>query len=107
MVKRARELEMQYMYELKVPEDSDRDTCIAETGRPPIPADWVDIDDKGDSIRPNYCCTCSSVAAPGGWKDTTTAGITSIVENCTVIPKYGSVGMGVRHPRTAASDACG
>ena len=53
MVKRARELEMQYMYELKVPEDSDRDTCIAETGRPPIPADWVVID-KGDSIRPNH-----------------------------------------------------
>ena len=34
-------------------EDSDRDTCMAETGRPPIPTDWVDID-KGDSIRPNY-----------------------------------------------------
>ena len=34
MVKRARVLEMQYMDELKVPEDSDRwDTCIAETGR--------------------------------------------------------------------------
>ena len=53
MVKRAREHHMQYMDELMVLEDSDRDTCIAETGRPPIPADWVDID-KGDSIRPNY-----------------------------------------------------
>ena len=53
MVKRARELELQYMDELKVLEDSDRDSCIAETGRPPIPTDWVDID-KGDSIRPNY-----------------------------------------------------
>ena len=48
MVKRARELEMQYMDELKVLEDSDRDTCVAETGRPPIPTD------KGGSTRPNY-----------------------------------------------------
>ena len=38
---------------MKVLEDSNRDTCMAETGRPPIPTDWVDID-KGDSIRPNY-----------------------------------------------------
>ena len=53
MVKRARELEMQYMDELKVLEDSDRDACMAETGRPPIPTDWVDID-KGDSLRPDY-----------------------------------------------------
>ena len=44
MVKRARELETQYMHELNVLEDSDRDTCIAETGRPPIPTYWVDID---------------------------------------------------------------
>ena len=44
MVKRAIELEMQHMDELKVLEDSDRDTCIAETGRPPIPTGWVDID---------------------------------------------------------------
>ena len=53
MVKRARELEMQYMDELKLLEDSDRDTCMAETGRPPIQAGWVD-NDKSDSIRPNY-----------------------------------------------------
>ena len=53
MVKKARELEMQYMDELQVLEDSDRDTCMAETGRPPIPTDWVDID-KGESNRPNY-----------------------------------------------------
>ena len=51
MVKRARELEMQYMDELKVLQDSDRDACMAQTGRPPIPTDWVD---KGDSLRPNY-----------------------------------------------------
>ena len=37
MVKKARELEMQDMEELKVLEDSDRDACMAETGRPPIP----------------------------------------------------------------------
>ena len=53
MAKKARELEMQYMEELKVLEDSDRDACMAETGRPPIPTDWVDIN-KGDSLRPNY-----------------------------------------------------
>ena len=53
IVKRARELDMLYMDELKVLEDSDRDTCMTETGRPPIPTDWVDID-KGDSLRPNY-----------------------------------------------------
>ena len=52
MVKKARELEMQYM-ELKVLEDSDRDVCMTETGRPPIPTGWVDIN-KGDSLRPNY-----------------------------------------------------
>ena len=51
MVKKARELEMQYMEEKKVLEDSDRDTCMAETGRPPITTDWVD---KGDSLRPKY-----------------------------------------------------
>ena len=51
MVKRARELEMQHMEELKVLEDSDRDACMAQTGRPPIPTDWVDIN-KGDSLRP-------------------------------------------------------
>ena len=44
---------MQYMEELKVLEDSDRDACMAETGRPPIPTDWVDTN-KGDSLRPNY-----------------------------------------------------
>ena len=44
MVKRARELEMLYMGELKVLEDSDRDTCIAEMGRPPIPTCCVEID---------------------------------------------------------------
>ena len=53
MVKRARELEVQYMDELKVLEDSDRDACMAEIGRPPIPTDWVDIN-KGDALRPNY-----------------------------------------------------
>ena len=53
MVKKARELEMQYMEELKVLEDSDRDACMAETGRQPIPTDWVDIN-EGDSLRPNY-----------------------------------------------------
>ena len=39
MVKKGRELEMQYMEELKVLEDSDRDVCMTETGRPPIPTD--------------------------------------------------------------------
>ena len=29
------------------------DACTAETGRPPIPIGWVDIN-KGDSLRPNY-----------------------------------------------------
>ena len=53
MVKKARELEMQYMDELHVLEHSDRDTGMAETGRPPIPTDWVDVD-KADSSRPNY-----------------------------------------------------
>ena len=53
MVKKARELEMQYMDELKVLEDSDRNSCMGETSRLSIPTDWVDID-KGDSIRPNY-----------------------------------------------------
>ena len=52
MVKKARELELQYM-ELKVLEDSHRDACMAETGRPPIPTGWVDIN-KGDTLRPNY-----------------------------------------------------
>ena len=53
MVKKARKLEMQHMEELKVLEDSDRDACMAETGPPPIPADWVDIN-NGDSLRINY-----------------------------------------------------
>ena len=54
MVKKARELEMQKMEELKVLEESDRDACMAETCRPPIPTDdWVD-NNKGDSLRPNY-----------------------------------------------------
>ena len=44
----TRELEMQYMDELKV-----LDECMTETGRAPIPTDWVDIN-KGDSLRPNY-----------------------------------------------------
>ena len=51
-VKKARELEKQHIEVLKVLEDSDRDACMAETGRPPIPTDWVDIN-KGDSLRPN------------------------------------------------------
>ena len=37
MVKKARELDMQYMEELKFLEDSHRDACMAETGLPPIP----------------------------------------------------------------------
>ena len=53
MVRKAREPEMQYMEDLKVLEDSDRDACMPETGRPPIPTDWVDIN-KGDSVRPNH-----------------------------------------------------
>ena len=53
MVKTARELEMQYMEELKVLEDSDRDACVAGTGQPPIPTDWVEIN-EGDSLRPNH-----------------------------------------------------
>ena len=53
MVKKARELDKQYMEELKVLEDSDRDACMAETGRPPIPTDWVDIN-KDDWLRPNH-----------------------------------------------------
>ena len=53
MVKKARELEMQYTDELKVFEGIDRDTCVAETGQPPMPTDRVVID-TGDSIRPNY-----------------------------------------------------
>ena len=44
---------MQDMEELKVLQDSDRDPCMAETGRPPIPTAWVDIN-KGDSPRPNH-----------------------------------------------------
>ena len=41
------------MEELKDLEDRDRDVCMTETGRPPIPTDWVDTN-KGDSLRPNY-----------------------------------------------------
>ena len=47
MVKKARELEMQYMEELKVLEDSDRDARVAETGRPPIPAGWLGRHQQG------------------------------------------------------------
>ena len=43
---------MQYTEELKVLEVSEWDACTAETGRPSIPTDWVDIN-KGDSLRPN------------------------------------------------------
>ena len=64
MVKRARELEMQCMEELKVLEDSDRDTCTVEAGRPPIPTDWVDVN-KGDSIRPNYRSRLVCQETPG------------------------------------------
>ena len=53
VVRKARELEMQYMDELKVLENSNRDECMTETGRAPIPTDWVDIN-KGDSLRPKY-----------------------------------------------------
>ena len=53
MVKKARELEVQYMEELKVLEDSDRDACVAETSRSPIPTDWIDIN-MGDSLRSKY-----------------------------------------------------
>ena len=42
-----------YMDELKVLENSNRDECMTETSRAPIPTDWVDIN-KGDSLRPNY-----------------------------------------------------
>ena len=35
MIKKARELEMLFMEELRVLEDSDREACMAETGRPP------------------------------------------------------------------------
>ena len=52
MVRKARELEMRYMDELKVLENN-RDECMTETGRAPIPTDWVEIN-KGDSLRPNY-----------------------------------------------------
>ena len=52
MVKKARELEIQCTEELKVLEYSDRDACMAETDRPPIPTDWIDIN-KRDSLRPN------------------------------------------------------
>ena len=44
---------MQYMGELHVLEASDLDAYMAETGRPPIPTHWVDID-EGVSSRPNY-----------------------------------------------------
>ena len=37
MVRKARELEMQYMDELMVLENSNRDECMTETGRAPIP----------------------------------------------------------------------
>ena len=45
MAKKARELEMQHMEELKVLEESDH-ACVAETGRPPILTDWVDINER-------------------------------------------------------------
>ena len=50
MVKKTRELEMQHMDELKVLQDSEWETCTAETGRPKIPADWVQIK-KGDQAQ--------------------------------------------------------
>ena len=50
MVRKARELEMQYMEELKVLEDSDRDACMAETGHRSR-LNGSDIN-KGDSVRP-------------------------------------------------------
>ena len=50
---RRKELEMQHMDELKVLENSNHDECMTETGRAPIPTDWVDMN-KGDSLRPNY-----------------------------------------------------
>ena len=53
MVKKTRELEMQYMDELQVLEASYRDTDMAGRGRPPIPTDWVDLD-IGDSSRNNH-----------------------------------------------------
>ena len=53
MVRNTRELEMHYMDELCVLEASDLDTCMAETSRPPIPTDRIDIV-EGDSSRPNY-----------------------------------------------------
>ena len=53
LVKKARELEMQHMEDLKVLEDCDLDACMAETGRPPIPTGWVDIN-KGDSLKPSH-----------------------------------------------------
>ena len=52
MVEKARTLEMQYMEELKVLEESDQTACMAQAGRPPIPTDLVDIN-KGDPLRPN------------------------------------------------------
>ena len=55
LVQQGRAVEMQYMEELQVLEDSDLDTCLAETGRQPLPTDWVDID-KGDVHRPNGRC---------------------------------------------------
>ena len=39
---------MQYMDELKVLENSNRDESMTETSRAPIPTDWVDIN-KCDS----------------------------------------------------------
>ena len=36
-------LKMQYMDEVKVFENSNRDECTTETGRTQIPTDWVDI----------------------------------------------------------------
>ena len=52
-VQAARAEEMSFMDELKVLLLSDWETCIHETGRPPIPTDWVDID-KGDPAHPCY-----------------------------------------------------
>ena len=46
MVRKARELEMQYMDELKMLENSNRDECMTETSRAPIPTDWVDINKR-------------------------------------------------------------
>ena len=59
---------MQYMEELKVFEESDRDVCMAETGRPPITADWEHID-KGSRLVCQETCGWSTIDV-GGWAAT-------------------------------------